>query len=309
MATNITEPLQMSPLRISTMVTTCHVGCGINLRRLFDNFSKWAIPFGYPGEGFLKMEYETKVVGSSTRDVLTKRKVTEKTFFNQATLVIRKARSTGGWKEVNIKMFANGGIQMTGVPTSEFSQEAIQFVIKEIMDKDPTVFIGTPGMTKFRVQLINSDYSINRQIYQEKLHKVLSNVYNLFSSHESTIYQGVNTKYYYNDANTDPDKAGQCVCKGKCKGQGSGSGDGECKRITMSIFQTGKIIITGARYYHQIQEAYDYLNRVIKDHADEVLRAPIPAALVQADDSDEEPVPVTTKKVRKTRVRKICLSP
>jgi hypothetical protein len=87
---------------------------------------------------------------------------------------------------------------MTGVPTPEFSQEAITFVINEIKAKDPEVFIGDAAMCKFRIQLINSDYSINRQIYQDKLHKVLSNVYNLFSSHESTIYQGVNTKYYYN---------------------------------------------------------------------------------------------------------------
>ena len=133
--------LTMSPLRISTMVTTCHAGCGIRLRQLFENFGKWAIPFGYPGEGFLKMEYETKVVGSSTRDVLTKRKVTEKTFFNQATLVIRKALpGDRGWKEVNIKLFANGGIQMTGVPTYEFSEQAIKFVIDEIKAKGPDVF-------------------------------------------------------------------------------------------------------------------------------------------------------------------------
>jgi len=262
--------LTMSPLRISTMVTTCHAGCGIRLRTLFENFGKWAIPFGYPGEGFLKMEYETKVVGSSTRDILTKRKVTDKTFFNQATLVIRKARDVNEWKEVNIKMFANGGIQMTGVPTSEFSQEAIQYVIKEIMEKDPSVFIGTPGMTKFRIQLINSDYSINRNIYQEKLHKVLSNVYNLFSSHESTIYQGVNTKYYYNQKG-NPNRPGICECKSPCNGQGLGDGDGQCKRITISPFSSGKIIITGAREMDQINEAYIFFNKILERHESEIL--------------------------------------
>jgi TATA-box binding protein (TBP) (component of TFIID and TFIIIB) len=78
----------------------------------------------------------------------------------------------------------------------------------------------------------------------------------------------------------------------------------------MSIFQTGKIIITGARYYHQIQEAYDYLNRVIKDHADEVLRGPTPAQVVSEEDAaDSVNTNEKTKKVRKTRVRKIALSP
>ena len=266
------EALTMTPLRISTMVTTCHVGTGIRLRRLFENFSKWAIPFGYPGEGFLKMEYETKVIGYSTRDVLTKRKVTDKTFFNQATLVIRKKRLLG-WKEVNIKLFANGGVQMTGVPTSEFSQDVINYVIDEIKNKDAEIFTGEPGLTRFRVQLINSDYSINRQIYQEKLHKVLSNVYNLFSSHESTIYQGVNTKYYYN-IKGDPLRPGICGCKLACTGQGTGDGDGQCKRITISPFSSGKIIITGAREMDQINEAYVFFNEILKAHQNEILFVP-----------------------------------
>ena len=264
------EPLTMSPLRISTTVTTCHVGCGIRLNRLFESFPKWAIPFGYPGEGFLKMEYETNMIGSSTRDVLTKRKLTEKTFFNQATLVIRKRlNDERGWKEVNIKLFANGGVQMTGVPTPEFSQEAITFVIDEIKKKEPEVFTGDAGMTKFRIQLINSDYSINRQIYQDKLHKVLSNVYNLFSSHESTIYQGVNTKYYYNKKGNIL-KPGICNCTEPCNGQGNGDGNGQCKRITISPFSSGKIIITGARDMDQINEAYIFFNEILTAHQNEI---------------------------------------
>ena len=220
------------------------------------------------------MEYEAKVIGSSTRDILTKRKVTEKTFFNQATLVVRKKLSEDrGWKEVNIKMFANGGIQMTGVPTSEFSQETIQYVIQAINEKDPEIFTGKSGMTKFRVQLINSDYSINRQIYQEKLHKILSNTYNLFSSHESTIYQGVNTKYYYNKKG-DVLKPGICVCKNPCTGQGTGDGDGDCKRITISPFSSGKIIITGAREMDQINEAYEFFNEILMEHRNEILFQP-----------------------------------
>ena len=271
--------LVMTPLRISTMVTTCHAGCGIRLARLFENFQRWAIPFGYPGEGFLKMEYDTKVVGSSTRDVLTKRKVTEKTFFNQSTLVIRKALQDGkpGWKEVNIKLFANGGIQMTGVPTAEFSQAAINYVIAAIKKQDPEVFVGEPGLTKFRVQLINSDYSVNRQIHQERLHKILSMTYNLFSSHESTIYQGVNTKYYYNKKG-NPLRPGICPCKKACSGQGSGDGEGECKRITISPFSSGKIIITGARDMEQIDEAYEFFNQILQTHQREVLFIPTPPA-------------------------------
>ena len=52
----------------------------------------------------------------------------------------------------------------------------------------------------------------------------------------------------------------------------------------MSVFQTGKIIITGGRYMYQLEEAYNFLNKVLRDHAEDVLRLP-----------DAEP---TTEKVR-----------
>ena len=62
------------------------------------------------------------------------------------------------------------------------------------------------------------------------------------------------------------------MCDRRCRGQGSGEGPGECKKITMSVFQTGKIIITGAREYPQLDEAYRFLNKVLVDNAKDILR-------------------------------------
>lgn len=314
-----TAKFNPSPLRVSTRVITANAGTTMDLKTLFNSIGPSLVPLWWPGEGILKMEHEKSVIGQGLKDAFSKRRVSDKIFLNQSTLVVRKRIGVNRtkhntysddsmvFKEVNVKLFANGGIQMTGVPDEVFAEGALVWLIDILRKIDAPVFKEAPNLNKFSTQLINSDYDVGFSIKRELIHQILIRTYGLFSTFEGTIYQGVNTKYYFNDANTDPYKAGQCVCKGKCKGQGSGSGDGECKRITMSIFQTGKIIITGARYYHQIQEAYDYLNRVIKDHADEVLRAPTPAVVEKK--ADAEGGEVVVKKVRKTRVRKICLSP
>ena len=78
-------------------------------------------------------------------------------------------------------------------------------------------------------KILEIDSTISRLLIKE---------YKLYSLFESTIYQGVNTKYYYNKKG-DNSKPGQCCCKKACRGQGNGDGDGECKRITLAIFQTG----------------------------------------------------------------------
>ena len=268
--------LVFTPLRISTLVTTGHLGTTINLGSLFNQIKNSLIPIGFPMEGFLKMEHEANVVGYSARDLLTKRRVSDKTFFNQSTIVIRKIRTdSGDFKEVNVKLFANGGFQMTGVTDEEFSRDVIAWIISKINSfETPTTTIPM-ALTKFTVQLLNSDYKMNAQAKRAELHKILCETYNLSSTLETTIYQGVNTKYYYNE--TSPARSGICRCPRFCSGQGDGTEVGICKRITIAVFQTGSIIITGARTRRQLDEAYDFMNRILRTHSKEVTRPLITA--------------------------------
>jgi hypothetical protein len=263
--------IEFSPLRISTLVTTGHLGTTLNLPLLFSQMNSLLIPIGYPDEGFLKMEHETRVIGYSSRDLLTKRRVGDKTFFNQSTIVMRKLREADGdFKEVNIKLFANGGFQMTGVTNEMFSRDVIHWVIREFNNLSVPITSVPLELKKFAVQLLNSDYKVNALIKRAELHKLLCNTYHLSSTLETTIYQGVNTKYYYNQAS--PDKKGICNCAKFCNGQGDGTKIGLCKRITIAIFQTGSIIITGARTKEQLDEAYEFINKIISVHANEVTR-------------------------------------
>jgi len=262
-------------LRISTMVITAHWGTQINLDELFDALKYIIIPIWYPDIGILKFEHKNKVIGASHKDIFTNRKITSKSFFNQSTIVLRRkvdtTESGDNWKEVNVKLFANGGIQMTGVTSKQFALSAIEWLLELIKTLPKSPFASDASISRFSVQLINTDYSINKFINQDALHKLLINEYNLFSMLEKTIYQGVNTKFFYNSLNPT---IGICQCDKFCKGQGSGEGEGECKRITMSIFRTGRIIITGARELPQIEAAYKFLNNVFDKHHQTVLYTP-----------------------------------
>jgi hypothetical protein len=161
---------------------------------------------------------------------------------------------------------------MTGITSESFAREAAEWLLQLIKTIPAQIFTNTSDakIDKFSVQLINTDYAINKFINQDALHKLLINEYNLFSMLEKTIYQGVNTKFFYNILNP----SGICQCTNICKGQGAGDGDGECKRITMSIFRTGRIIITGARELKQIDAAYTFLNKIFDKHHKTVLYEP-----------------------------------
>jgi hypothetical protein len=290
--------LTLSPLRISTMVITAHLGTTMNLQTLLECFHEKAIPLSWPEEGPLKLEYkpiqpvaadatkeviakaktaaklqEKVVIGTCSRDELTSRKKSKNIFFNQATLVVRRLVSPELFKEVNIKLFRNGGVQMTGIPSDEFAQATLAWLATLLGSFSRPVLEGAAAPHNYNIQLINSDYQINGSINRERLHEILVQEYNLFSSFESTIYQGCDTKYYYNEAAPPTATEGICPCGDTiCAGTGDGRSIGACKEITISPFHTGSVIITGARRFEQIQKAYVFINKILTRHCADVIK-------------------------------------
>ena len=299
----IAPTLNISPVRISTMVTTAHVGTLIHLERLFDAIR--VIPYWDLTNGVLKMDFRGRTKGTSWKDILQKsnKKAAEgeggdtKTFFfNQATIVVRMEIAPMQWKEINIKLFQNGGVQMTGVRSEVMSQRAIEWLVTHIQSTitDQTVFEGPVAIHKMQIQLVNTDFSIGAKIRRDALYKVLSEKYNLTVSYEPSIYQGVKTKYFYNDCRPASCPPGLCPCEKLCKGTGDGTALGQCKKITISPFQTGQIIITGARKMEQIDDAYRFMRRLFETHADEVLRKNYICPASATADAAVAPTPTPT---------------
>ena len=264
--------LNFSELRISTITTTAQLGTKIILDALFEQIP--IINYWDLTDGVLKMEFNGQSKGTSFKDIMLKPKTSKTSFFNQATLVIRREIKPLIWKEINVKLFRNGGIQMTGVKSIEMSLEALRWLVDfaTLTCTAKPIFEKPPVIQKEQVQLVNTDFSIGAKVRRDVLHRILSEVYHLNSSYESAIYQGVKTKYFYNAEKPPGHPLGICPCAKLCKGTGDGTKIGECKKITISPFQTGQVIITGARTMDQIYEGYAFIKEVFTKHADSILR-------------------------------------
>lgn len=264
--------LTFSNIRVSTITTTAQLGVKIDLDQIYKQIH--ILPYWDLNDGILKMEYKGQSKGTCFKDIMQKPKESKSSFFNQATLVVRREVSPLIWKEVNVKIFRNGGVQMTGVRSLDMASDVLRWLLAHLLatcTSDP-IFDGTPLIHKEQTQLINTDFSIGAKVRRDVLHKILTEVYGLNSSYESAIYQGVKTKYFFNAKRPADKPNGICPCPTLCKGTGDGSKIGQCKKITISPFQTGNGIITGAREMVQIFEAYDFIQEVFTRHADAVLR-------------------------------------
>ena len=160
---------------------------------------------------------------------------------------------------------------MTCITVLEFAQITLEWLLP-ILSALPTPISEEPLFVKqLKIQLINSDYHVNATIHRDNLHQIMSQQYSLFSSLEKLIHQGVNIKYYYNTSRK-VGRPGIYNCERPCQGQGEGDAPGQCKKITVLAFQTGDIIVTGARKKEQLDEAYEFMNQILLRHSNEILR-------------------------------------
>lgn len=243
-------------------------------------------------EGIVYLEFgrkkiETVFKGNARKNMIkhrTKAPATKR-FDNQVTIVYRFVVG-GVTNMINSKIFKNGNIQMTGVRFIEQGRskvDTIVHLIKTIYNmggENVVSNIENLDTVNYRIRLINSDFKVGFDIRRDQLHRILVENYKCNCSFEPCIYPGVKLQYYYNSEESNGD--GVCKCKVKCHiGKGCGCGESECKKITIAIFQSGCVIITGGQNLVQVNEAYAFICGVLRDNYEGIYKKKleIPSAI------------------------------
>ncbi len=246
-------------LRMSTMTIVSSLSTNIDLLNLYDNFNINDI-IKYI-ECCKKENNEKNIYYKGFAEKNNKKKRKEKTkkiFFNQLTIHLFID------KLINMKVFNNGKLQLTGVKSEEQGLKCINYLIDNIKKidsiNDNKIFDSKDiNILNYDIVLINSDFDLGHDIERNDLFNKLSeNGY--FSTFEPCTYPGVKIKYYHNKNN---EKDGICNCNRICNGKGNGDGDGDCKSITVAVFKSGKVLVTGGRNYNHINIGCNFIKNFI----------------------------------------------
>jgi TATA-box binding protein (TBP) (component of TFIID and TFIIIB) len=153
-----------------------------------------------------------------------------------------------------IKLFKNGSLQMSGCKSLTDVNIAIYKLItrlgeRKIIDSDNIIQfvekIEDFRLIKFKIHFINSDFGVNYLINKANLHQILTEQNIL--SRPSASHACVNIKYKISN-NT---------------------------YISIFVFQTGSIIITGAKTAENIREAYIFIVRFLNKHKLKIIKKDI----------------------------------
>jgi TATA-box binding protein (TBP) (component of TFIID and TFIIIB) len=278
-----------TPYKISTITATGSINTGISLDSLFEHIPLVdSLDAGKNDEdGIIFAEYgkkKSQTIHKGVKQTTSKRNTNaKKRFDNQVTIVYRFADPERR-AMVNAKIFKNGNIQMTGIRYVEQGSmviEAVIGVLKNIYNIDENVVENMDGLrnTAYKIRLINCDFRVGFEIKRENLYKLVLNEYSVPCSYEPCIYPGVKIQYWWNreqgKGSMGNGHDGCCYCTEKCDGKGSGVGESECKKITIAVFQSGCIIITGGQSIEQIDEAYAFICACIGEHYDRVKKVAV----------------------------------
>lgn len=266
-------------LDISTSTITCNLNITFNVENIglyFNDFDDIVI-----GKRYGNRIVNNIISIKKLKSVKKKKKKEKKNFFNQVSLIFRTATLMGldleklsekeRTKMVNIKLFINGSIQMTGCKYLDNIKKSLTVlfeklkITKAILNKDMT-FIEKPfvddinkldinKVQNFNIEMINTNFNGLYQINRNKLFQLLLDK-NIEVSFDPIIHPAVSVKYRLK------------FCP--------------AKTISIFIFESGSITIAGSNSYNEMNEAYKFIGEIIyKNYSNLLTKIITPQIIVQ----------------------------
>lgn len=192
-------------------------------------------------------------------------------FYNQCSIksYIPHEKYKNQLVKVSIKIFHNGSFNVTGSRSIQGIIHVIRKIIMYLKSYDHVLIIENDlKITDVKISMINTDFSIQKRIRQRALNDVLNNEHFSIqnggnikrSDFDPDVYHGVKIKYVHK---FDKNNKVHLTRKGIEKLNGE---------VTISVFNTGSVIITGGKSPIETVGAYKFINKIFEDFPSEIIR-------------------------------------
>lgn len=214
----------------------------------------------------LKYKHVQKIsVGTCKKDFINYRTKPKGAFYNCFALIFRIERN-GEFKEVHLKLFNTGKIEIPGIQEDAIMYKTFNLLIDTLQPyfKEKIIIDNN----KIDTVLINSNFNCGYYINRQNLFEKLKFKYGLISMFDPCSYPGIQSKFYYNKENRINN--GVCNCPTKCNKKGKGNGTGDCMEISFMIFRTGSALIVGNCNEEILHIIYNYIKSILEIEFNEI---------------------------------------
>lgn len=204
-------------------------------------------------------------IGMCNKDIIKNKMKKKSAFYNCFALILR-IKYNSIFKEVHIKLFNTGKLEIPGIQHDDLMFKAIDFVSKMLSKITSKHY----SLKKDSIEtvLINSNFNCGFLVNRQNLYVILKQKYNILTLYDQCSYPGTQSKFYYNE--NKKIQNGICECSTKCSKKGSGNGNGQCKEISFMIFRTGSILIVGHCNESILNEIYIFIKNILEVEYDSI---------------------------------------
>ena len=204
-------------------------------------------------------------IGISKKDLINFRKKKKSAFYNCFATIIRIFYK-GSYKEINIKIFNTGKLEIPGIQNIETLNMALNVLLNclnKLVD-EPIKYMEN----KIETVLINSNFACNFYINRPILYQILKYDYNIHSLYDPCSYPGIQCKFFYNKEREHQN--GICNCEKKCTLNKKHKKNNKCDIISFMIFRTGSILIVGNCNEDTLKEIYSYIINILQTNCEKI---------------------------------------
>jgi hypothetical protein len=222
-----------------------------------------------PNARRFKFKDERKItIGISKKDIMCCRGKAKNAFYNCFAIIYR-FKYGGMFREIHIKIFNTGKLEIPGLVNPEFVEIVKKKVLELIAPIIDASAVGNLYFTELEKEhnvLINSNFNCNYFINREKLHDILrSDKYNIESAFDPCSYPGVKCKFYFNH-NIGFDKQlqnGQVMPEDRSMKLCELLENKKYTEISFMVFRTGSCLIVGNCTEQILLLVYEFIKGVL----------------------------------------------
>jgi TATA-box binding protein (TBP) (component of TFIID and TFIIIB) len=219
-----------------------------------------------PSARSIKFKDERKItIGVSKKDILSTRIKKKNAFYNCFALILR-LKFEGVFKEVHVKVFNTGKMEIPGVVNYKIFDMVKQMVIDIIEKCNPSFKLNFLINSSVDHVLINSNFNCGFYIQRDNLHKIIiSKKYEIESSYDPCSYPGVKCKFYFNNTlGFDKDIQKGCVLKEDDQLRISELNDSKkYTEVSFMIFRTGSCLVVGNCSEKILRFIFDFIKNFL----------------------------------------------
>jgi hypothetical protein len=202
--------------------------------------------------GRIKFKDIRKVtIGISKKDIISYRSKKKSAFYNCFVLILRM-KVVNIFKEVHVKVFNTGKLEIPGIQNDEVFQKVLDLVIEILQPnlKEKLCYKENSCETV----LINSNFNCGFYINRETLYDILRYKYNIQAIYDPCSYPGIQCKFYFN-----PDIELQNGCQISQENKDLYK---NVKQVSFMIFRTGSVLIVGKCDENVLMLIYEFLKNI-----------------------------------------------